>query len=95
MKSDGEGAMEHDEGSSLKISKSNFKSRRHSNRKLNNLKPCKSRKPTDSYVQFITERDEELDAITLSAQTLNILEGVMDVVLCQTSTMSCTFENHA
>ena len=65
-----EGTMEKDEGSSLEISKSNFKSKRHSDRKLNNLKPCKSRKPTYSCFQFIMERDEELDAITLFAQTL-------------------------
>ena len=65
-----EGTMEKDEGSFFEISKSNFKSKRHSDRKLNNLKPCKSRKPTDSCFQFITEKDEELDEITLSAQTL-------------------------
>ncbi|XWS08908.1 hypothetical protein CRYUN_Cryun40dG0041100 [Craigia yunnanensis] len=114
-----EGAIEQDEGSSSEISKSNFKSKRHSDRNLNNPKPCKSRKPTDycsnlsrkygatsfcgtedhlpdgfydggrncpfmplsSYEQIFhldsrevilvdRERDEELDAITLTAQAL-------------------------
>ncbi|OMO54688.1 hypothetical protein CCACVL1_27662 [Corchorus capsularis] len=114
-----EGAVEHDEGSSSEICKSNFKSKRHSERDLSNPKPCKSRKPTDncftlsqkysttsfcgiedhlpdgfydagrdrpfmqlsSYEQIFhldsrevilvdRERDEELDAITLSAQAL-------------------------
>ncbi|XWS13726.1 hypothetical protein CRYUN_Cryun36dG0062600 [Craigia yunnanensis] len=42
-----EGAIEQDKGSSSEISKSNSKSKRHSDRVLNNPKPCKSRKPTD------------------------------------------------
>ncbi|XP_039040154.1 uncharacterized protein LOC120178362 isoform X2 [Hibiscus syriacus] len=115
----GGGAIEPDEGSSSEISKSNFKSKRHSERDLNNPKPCKSRKPTDycsnisqkysttsfcgtedyltdgfydagrdrpfmpltSYEQIFNldsrevilvdrERDEELDAIALSAQAM-------------------------
>lgn len=41
------GAIEQDEGSSSEISKSNLKSKRQSDRDLNNPKPCKSRKPTD------------------------------------------------
>ncbi|XVE81685.1 hypothetical protein DITRI_Ditri15bG0085100 [Diplodiscus trichospermus] len=113
------GAIEQDEVSSSEISKSNFKSKRHSDRDLSNPKPCKSRKPTDhcfnlsrkystasffgtedhlpdgfydagrdrpfmplsSYEQILDldsrevilvdrERDEELDAIALSAQAL-------------------------
>ncbi|XP_021290154.1 LOW QUALITY PROTEIN: uncharacterized protein LOC110421035 [Herrania umbratica] len=114
-----EGAIEQDEGSSSDICKSNSKSKRHSDRDLNNPKPCKSRKPTDycsnlsrkysttsfcgtedhlpdgfydagrdrpfmplsRYEQTFhldsrevilvdRERDEELDAIALSAQAL-------------------------
>ncbi|TYJ14657.1 hypothetical protein E1A91_A10G131400v1 [Gossypium mustelinum] len=115
------GAIEQDEGSSSEIYKSNFKSKRQSDRDLSNPKPCKSRKPTDycsnlsrkysttsfcgtedylpdgfydagrdrpfmplsSYEQIFhlesrevilvdRERDEELDAIALSAQALVI-----------------------
>ncbi|XVF38298.1 hypothetical protein REPUB_Repub20aG0088700 [Reevesia pubescens] len=43
-----EGAIEPDEGSSSEISNSNSKSKRHSDRDLNNPKPCKYRKPTDN-----------------------------------------------
>ncbi|KAK8661435.1 hypothetical protein V6N13_091039 [Hibiscus sabdariffa] len=113
------GTIEHDEGSSSEISKFNFKSKRHSDRDLNNPKPCKSRKPIDycsslsqkystssfcgtedyihdgfydagrdrpfmplsRYEQIFNldsrevilmdrERDEELDAIVLSAQAM-------------------------
>ncbi|KHG16778.1 Mitogen-activated protein kinase kinase kinase A [Gossypium arboreum] len=114
-------SIEQDEGSSSEIYKSNFKSKRQSDRDLSNPKPCKSRKPTDycsnlsrkysttsfcgtedylpdgfydagrdrpfmplsSYEQIFhlesrevilvdRERDEELDAIALSAQALVI-----------------------
>ncbi|XWS53909.1 hypothetical protein CRYUN_Cryun10bG0040900 [Craigia yunnanensis] len=114
-----EGAIEQDEDPSSEISKSSSKSKRHSDRDINNPKPCKSQKPTNycsnlsrkysttlfcgtedrlpdgffdagrerpfmplsSYEQFFhldsrevilvyREKDEELDAIALSAQAL-------------------------
>ncbi|XVF66601.1 hypothetical protein PTKIN_Ptkin10aG0050600 [Pterospermum kingtungense] len=114
-----EGAIEQDEGSSSEMSKSNSKTKRHSDRDINNPKPCKSRKPIDycsnlsrkysttsfcgtedylpdgffdagrdrpfmplsSYEQIFQldsrevilvdrEKDEDLDAIALSAQAL-------------------------
>ncbi|XVF28760.1 hypothetical protein REPUB_Repub15cG0058500 [Reevesia pubescens] len=49
------GAIEQDEGSSLEISKCNFKSKRHSDRDLKNPKPCKSRKQTD-YCSNLTRK---------------------------------------
>ncbi|KAL3582280.1 hypothetical protein D5086_016612 [Populus alba] len=61
-------AASQDESSSSEKSKITYKSKRHYDRDIDNPKPCKCRRPTED--SSILEKDEQLDAVALSAQAL-------------------------